>query len=83
MKYSTDGCIFEKSKFGIQINNKELDRFLLEKLKSLNSLEDYKKYPARISIQLEILGKEVVEDNKKISDIKGSEIVDKEEVVIE
>lgn len=83
MKYSTDGCIFEKSKFGIQINNKELDRFLLEKLKSLNSLEDYKKYPARISIQLEILGKEVVEDNKEISDIKGSEIVDKEEVVIE
>lgn len=86
MKYSTNGCIFEKSKFGVQINDKEFDKFLLEKFKSLNNLEDYKKYPAIIKIEVEILGNEViedVEDNEEKSVIKSPKIVDKEEMVIE
>ncbi|MBV4425302.1 hypothetical protein KM803_10985 [Clostridium tyrobutyricum] len=83
MKYSTDGCILEKSKFGIQINDKEFDKFLLEKFRNLKSLEDYKKYPAIIKIEIEILGNEVVEDAQEISVPQVSKMVDKKEIVVE
>lgn len=81
MKYSTDGCIFEKSEFGIRINNKELNDFFLEKFKSLRNLEDYKKYPIRINMEIQVLGTEIIEGDQ--GTVKSSRIVDKEEMAVE
>ena len=80
LKIKSDNCTLTTSTFGVEINGEDIRDIVKENLPK--DLEDYKRYPAKISISIEILGDDIltVETEGYKLNIEDDEAIDDEEL---
>lgn len=72
LKIKSDNCTLVKNMYGLEINGEDIRNMVKENLPA--DLEDYKKYPAKISISIEILG-----EDKLIVETEGYKLSEDDE----